>query len=83
MLAARVLCSMGTVLPRFSCWTPFILVFGCSDKQPAFPQPLLEGLIAPEFTQPLWEAQFPLSLWERYNLTNHARGVGQMQRWVK
>ena len=56
--------------------SPFILVFGGSDKQPIFPQPLWEGLIAPAFPQPLWEPLFPQSLWERYTLTNHAcRGL--------
>ena len=29
MLAVQVLCFMGTMVPRFSCWTPFI-VWTCS-----------------------------------------------------
>ena len=51
---------------------PFFLVFDCFVKQPAFPQPLLEGMIIPQFPQALWEQKFPQSLWEWYTLTNHA-----------
>ena len=69
---------MNLIGQSIRCWPPLIVVFGCSDKQPAFSQSLYEGLIAPSFPQALWELRFPQSLWERYTLTNHARRMASI-----